>query len=822
MNAEQRTLVQRLKEAGLGTRRFLKVNDNKAAFENDWNEHLYTPEELEKQTWFKYSGWGICGKDGLVFVEADQVSMAEKLREILPQTFEVKSPRRGLPHFYLKIEGGEVENKVLHLPGEEEGAGEIRAQNYYVVAAGTTISFRDLRTSEPRTGCYVIAENRPIAIMQYSDFMKVIEPYLGSNSSQKINFEQMRKGVPKGMRHPTGIRYATFLVGVQQFDYATAFQEMCRWNQLCKPPIDEADLERMVKSALEYVKVNPRAEEKKGKKAQQEDKSKKAKKTVLKDSGFITDGCFESIYEGDKPAFLVRNGGSFHTVEAIETEEETYSPKDVRHMPYEPYGFFKGEAPNREELFSQVYKVISEYVDVEPLWKSVLAACVLMSYHQEKIQTVPYVLVYGDNESGKSTVLQILKQLCYRPMYGVTIPAADLYGYLEDTDGIGCILEDEIQGIHKDTDKIKIYKAGYKQGAVVPRTIITSNDRVIKYYNTFCFKVCASEQLPHVKGFNERFLFIPMVEGFPEKEWTDVTKEELKKLSSLRNSLLKWRMENRNWELPELQLSIRGRLKELWKPVLQVVHGLDVYKSLFDSVEEQRKERLDAKQNTLEGQVVKAVYDICVESQKEPKNIPFSDIWEKLVANLDGKVDAEKSYVMHTSEFFDLTKNKIGYRLREVLSGKSKTNRDPEKGVIKAYTFDFEKLRRVSKKYNFDVTKLPTLPSCESMQGLVVAEKTEKTMENNVEKDDKSPDKSANAVQQLSNVSNMVTNSILEEFAAKTKSLNRLTTDFGIETCVLCKVKGRPDYQVNLFDGSWGLLCGPCGIRLIERLNKNE
>ncbi len=54
------------------------------------------------------------------------------------------------------------------------------------------------------------------------------------------------------------------------------------------------------------------------------------------------------------------------------------------------------------------------------------------------------------------------------------------------------------------------------------------------------------------------------------------------------------------------------------------------------------------------------------------------------------------------------------------------------------------------------------------------------------------------------------------------KEVVRLTSDFGIEKCVLCDFKGKPDYQANYFDGSWGLLCGPCGIRLIERLSKNE
>jgi len=317
---------------------------------------------------------------------------------------------------------------------------------------------------------------------------------------------------------------------------------------------------------------------------------------------------------------------------------------------YQEFG--EGAVPNREELFWKVNREFQTFVDVETIWRDVLSACILLSYHQEKLQTVPYVFVYGDNESGKSTVLQVLKFLCYRPMYGVTVPAADIYGFLEDSDAIGCILEDEVQGIQKDTDKIKIYKAGYKQGAVVPRTIITQHDRIIKYYNTFCFKACASEQIPQVKGFNERFLFIPMVEGSPEKEWADITREDLDRLRSLRNMLLKWRLLSRDWQLPEVELSMRGRLKELWKPILQITQGLTVYNGLFKFVEDQKKERLSVKQDTLEGKIVKVVTEIHNEAKDSYPNIPFQTIWSRLQEELDGKIDDKKPNVMDTSEFF--------------------------------------------------------------------------------------------------------------------------------------------------------------------------
>ena len=480
-------------------------------------------------------------------------------------------------------------------------------------------------------------------------------------------------------------------------------------------------------------------------------KDKKTKKQ-LRDAGLCDSGYFEAIYHNSKPCFLIKEENDFNIAESFEIDEQVFYPKEAKHVPYEPYGYFEGTAPNREELFWKVNQEFQTFIDVEAIWRDVLSACVLLSYHQEKLQTVPYVFVYGDNESGKSTVLQVLKLLCYRPMYGVTVPSADIYGFLEDSDAIGCILEDEVQGIHKDTDKIKIYKAGYKQGAVVPRTIITQYDRIIKYYNTFCFKACASEQIPQVKGFNERFLFIPMVEGSPEKEWADITREDLDRLRNLRNMLLKWRLLSRAWQLPEVELSMRGRLKELWKPILQITQGLTVYNGLFKFVEDQKKERLSVKQDTLEGKIVKVVTEIHNETKDSYPNIPFQIIWSRLQEELDGKIDDKKPNVMDTSEFFQVTKNKVGYRLREVLNGKSKPIRQKDsKGndiVIKAYEFDPDKLRKVAKKYGYEfVTKLPSEPSSEGAQAPKRMEK----------EDEKNVDKGLDTPQQLSKLCNLVT-----------------------------------------------------------------
>jgi hypothetical protein len=530
---------------------------------------------------------------------------------------------------------------------------------------------------------------------------------------------------------------------------------------------------------------------------------KKKSKPIYKDSGLAEEGYFEAIYYDGNPSFLIKSNEGFTISETVTCNGKALQPKDVKRIPYTPYGYFKGKVPNREELFWKIRDEFHTFIDIESIWKDVLSACVLLSYQQEKLLTVPYIFVYGDNESGKSTVLQLLNLLCYRPMYGVTVPAADIYGYLEDIDSIGCILEDEVQGIHKDIDKIKVYKAGYKQGAVVPRTIITQYDRIIKYYNTFCFKACASEQIPKLKGFRERFIEIPMVEGYPPKEWTDITNEDLQRLYDLRNMLLKWRLLSREWRLPNPNLSIRGRLKELWKPILQITYGLTIYETLENFVKEQKNERLTSKQNTLEGHIVKVVTELHNEAKTNPvPYIPFQTIWLRLAEDLDGKIDEKKPHVMDTSEFFQVTKHKVGYRLREVLSGKSKTVRKKDSEgndvIIKAYTFNQEKLRRIAKKYGYElVTELPLSPTSKDAQ---TPNSTLKYYENNVEERNRTH-------QQLGNLSNSVTKLV----ALKEPHIDR------------CSHCGRIEvlhWQVETFKGEWGHICQDCYPIFAEILKK--
>jgi len=477
-------------------------------------------------------------------------------------------------------------------------------------------------------------------------------------------------------------------------------------------------------------------------------------KRAHKASGFANEGYFEAIYHENKPAFLVSTPSGLQIMETVTNASKTFYPLETREFPYIPYGFTPKQIGTQEDLFWKVRNEFNLFVDVKGIWKDYFASCTLMSYQQEKTHTIPYIWVYGDNDAGKSVILELFNHLAYRPLYGACLNVADLYGYLGDTDECGVILEDEAQGLsnRRELDKQKIYKIGYKRGAKVPRYREVDGKSQLVYYPAFCFKAVASEKLPKNKGLLERFVPVQMTTGSPEKDWADLSVDDNRRFREIRNSLLKWRLLSKKSTLPNVELPIRGRAKELWKPVIQVVTGLSVEPSLRKFLDSLYNKRLDELRNTLEGNIIKVVGELVTQIEQP---IPFQRIWDGLQLEMNGTIDDKNPNKMMTPEFDLVTKSKVGYRLREVLDGEKTVQRlKMGDGSIlsRCYVFDIDKLRRILKKYGFQelVTELLTLPSFEGVQA------PNSTLKNDVKKPMRTPLKQGK-------LSNLVTNLSIQE-----------------------------------------------------------
>lgn len=75
---ELQILIKRLREAGLSTKRFMRLNGTKAAYEKGWQNNPSDVKDLHT-----YRMWGVAGREGLVLLDADTPEMDEILFKIL-------------------------------------------------------------------------------------------------------------------------------------------------------------------------------------------------------------------------------------------------------------------------------------------------------------------------------------------------------------------------------------------------------------------------------------------------------------------------------------------------------------------------------------------------------------------------------------------------------------------------------------------------------------------------------------------------------------------------------------------------------------------
>lgn len=442
------------------------------------------------------------------------------------------------------------------------------------------------------------------------------------------------------------------------------------------------------------------------------DKEKK-KKEVERTKYLKKDGEESQLFEAVDGSFLTFNSNAgLMEVPDIEAGDFVFVPAKQGSTPYSQYRKPNILDPDISDIYQRIFDIVDSYWDHdEIIFKHVICCFVIGSYLQEKFTTAPYLFFFGDNESGKTRALELVDKFGYRSLFGTSFPPADIFTFLgaEET---ATLCEDEIQGLERETDKIKIYKAGYRKGARVPRITITpSGKRVVEYYPAFGFKAVAAERLPgdFLKGFRERMIEIQCIEGEPT--FDEFREEDLVAITELRNELLVWRVRNFNsLVLPDVGEKLKGRVKEKWKPLLQVAKlvGGICWNTMAQSIDAMIKDRLETKQQSFEGRLVK----VCLKAVKDNKSyeVLFDGIWDRLRTELDAYVDDRKPDELKAADFErPITKNWVGRRINDILDAKTKRRRQGEK--IRVYRiFSPSKIKRAAKRYRYDVTELLNLP----------------------------------------------------------------------------------------------------------------
>lgn len=416
---------------------------------------------------------------------------------------------------------------------------------------------------------------------------------------------------------------------------------------------------------------------------------------------------YESVIHQNLPAYLVYdfNEQKFFFVGSKPSIDYICCPLPKGGFPYRPYWIGMNDLdkiekfnPSKQELYNKVYEIYDEFLDLKEEYKALETVTTLETYEQHKVQSLGYLYHTGDNESGKTRALEIHLLLDYRAMLTANLPPADVYSYIGQEQEATCtILEDGAHELTRrhDLEKLKLYRVGYKQGAVVPRIVEpTSKKRTQIFYKAFCAKSFAGKYFPKDRDFCQRLIPVPMVWGFPQKD--EFSEEDKVHMDKIKLGLLIYRMRYYYEPLPNIDTKLRGRPKELWKSKLQIVSGLEHEKHIVYLSEEFLKERIERRKHSLEAYMTKAL--LRVEATKE-QEIEFSWIWHVLLEELGVDTEKEEEDSIKCPMLgYKLTKKAVGGRLHSVFHGKAELRHK----IGRTWKFEKEKIERLKRKFYID------------------------------------------------------------------------------------------------------------------------
>ena len=326
-------------------------------------------------------------------------------------------------------------------------------------------------------------------------------------------------------------------------------------------------------------------------------------------------------------------------------------------------------------LFNEVRECLRKHIVFkDPFEYDVLAVWTMATWKVDSFKTLPYLLLRGEIETGKTRVLEMLTQLGYHVVPTAGISPAVLRKQVEWFRCTCAIdqAEDQLDRRYEAGQEVyRLVAAGYKRGMFVARCR-KDDPMLVDYDDPFSFKAFAS-----TKSFDEaidsRSLIIDMREATPERQEID---EEW--CAKLRRHLLHFRLTGK---LEDVETKLVRRTRELFKPLLMIVKPLNLQKQFEDYAEKQRVLRRKELAEGLRSSVVEAIVNV---TQRK-----------------EGTTDEDTVYISEIKNEFserglDLTSNKIGVLLKDMAIEK---DRHKAKGVYVNVKKNFEQIRYLRQKY---------------------------------------------------------------------------------------------------------------------------
>jgi hypothetical protein len=360
---------------------------------------------------------------------------------------------------------------------------------------------------------------------------------------------------------------------------------------------------------------------------------------------------------------------------SIEEPTRKIVPPHEEEYPYEPYIFQDANEPNYylqrakketiHSLYQKVKRVVKLFNDIDDRTLNLISADILTTYFQDRFSTVHYLIIVGENGTGKSAIADTFAALGYRVVVMTNPTKAIWYRVLGPIEyGQVTIVADESEGIEDSVEIMSILKDGYQTKHKVPR--MDSDNKKPEWFYPFCIKIIICEKSPaehKAKGLLDRSFKIKTFKGYPQYDIKEVRNPQgnkirqklLHEIEDLRKQLLVFRLYY-NQPLPEIDINIDGRDKELCKPLMQLFYNTESQKEIEETLQYFIDIKNERKRQSLEA----IIYPIIVDIVSETGNaVPSRQLWQAIIDKLDGHIDDNNPNVFYSTDYGKIYINRI-------------------------------------------------------------------------------------------------------------------------------------------------------------------
>jgi hypothetical protein len=460
--------------------------------------------------------------------------------------------------------------------------------------------------------------------------------------------------------------------------------------------------------------------------------SQKNEHLAYKYSNKGKDQLHEAVIVDGRPLFLKYENTMICGVAGKEeASERIIKPPNQEEYPYEPYEFksmeevrLYEERAKKEAIYSLYQKaksIVKRYNDQDDYKLNLLAIDIVWSYFQDKFGTTHYLIIVGDNDSGKSSIGNTFEAVGYRVVNMTSPTAPNVFRTLGVVEPGQCtFVLDEADKIDESTDMMNILKSGYDYDKRVPKT--NTNSWKVEWFYAYGLKIIIAEKSPNklkAKGLLDRTLLFHAFPGDTDFDIKEVKnpngdaelEEALSELLDFRKLMLVYRLIHFKDPIPDLDVGVKRRNKELCKPYIRLFYGSQAQTEVEETFQTFLDTKTNKKAESLEATLLPVIIDLV---QQKGNSILTGDIWDFIKVRLNGQSNPNNINEYHVGEY-TIYKNAITKFLEDKFGAGYKHTEYGGKII-----FFPDKLQKLVKSYDLDIkikTKLKKTDSADSTDG---------------------------------------------------------------------------------------------------------